>query len=90
MAAEKATPDNSAGFEIARMARLLGVSRSGYYDWARREAAGPSPAAQRRTELTSKIEVHHAESDRVYAGRRGSWPTYARPASRCPPRRSRN
>jgi hypothetical protein len=35
MEAEKAT------FEIARMARLLELSRSGYYDWVRRQAAGP-------------------------------------------------
>ena len=64
MDAEKAT------YEIARMARLLGVSRSGYYDWAQRQAAGPSPAQQRRSDLTSKIVNHHAESDRVYGSPR--------------------
>ena len=64
MDAEKAT------YEIARMARLLDVSRSGYYDWARRQAAGPSPAQQRRSDLTSKIINHHAESDRVYGSPR--------------------
>jgi hypothetical protein len=35
------------------MARLLEVSRSGYYDWARLQVAGPSTAARRRAELTS-------------------------------------
>jgi putative transposase len=70
MDAEKATPHNVDGFEIARMARLLGVSRSGYYDWARRQAAGPSPAQQRRADLTSKIITFHAESDRVYGSPR--------------------
>jgi transposase InsO family protein len=64
MAAEKAT------FEIARMARLLGVSRSGFYDWARRDAAGPSAAEQRRTELTTKIAAHHADSDQTYGSPR--------------------
>ena len=44
-----------ACFEIARMAVLLGVSRSGYYAWMRREQAGPTPAQQRRTALTNKI-----------------------------------
>jgi putative transposase len=70
MDAEKATLDNVGGFEIARMARLLGVSRSGYYDWARRQAAGPSPAARRRAELTGKIVGFHAASDRVYGSPR--------------------
>lgn len=65
-----ATPDNVDGFEIARMARLLGVSRSGYYDWARRQSAGPSPAQQRRAHLTNKIMASHAASDRVYGSPR--------------------
>ena len=70
MDAEKATPGRPDGFEIARMARLLEVSRSGYYDWARRQAAGPSPAEQRRTDLTAKIIEFHAASDRVYGSPR--------------------
>ncbi|RYZ32016.1 MAG: IS3 family transposase, partial [Propionibacteriaceae bacterium] len=52
------------------MARLLEVSRSGYYDWARRQAAGPSPAEQRRIELTGKIVDFHAASDHVYGSPR--------------------
>ena len=87
MDAEKATPDHVDGFEIARMSRLLGVSRSGYYDWARRQAAEPSPAQQRRTDLTSKIVSSHT-SPTACTGRRGSWPTYARPGNRCQPRLS--
>ena len=70
MDAEKASLDKVGGFEIARMARLLGVSRSGYYDWARRQAAGPSPATRRRAELTGKIAVLHAASDAVYGSPR--------------------
>jgi putative transposase len=62
--------DNVDGFEIARMARLLEVSRSGYYDWARRQANGPSPTQQRRAELTGKIVGFHAASDRVYGSPR--------------------
>lgn len=59
-----------ANYEIARMARLLQVSRSGYYDWVERRAAGPSPAQQRRSDLTAKIVSFHRESDRVYGSPR--------------------
>jgi putative transposase len=59
-----------ACFEIARMADLLGVSRSGYYAWTRREQAGPTPAQQRRTALTTKIITFHADSDQVYGSPR--------------------
>jgi len=52
-----------AAFEITRMARLLGVSRSGYYDWSKRDAHGPSEAQQRQADLTAKIIRHHADSD---------------------------
>jgi putative transposase len=59
-----------AGFEVARMARLLDVSRSGYYAWAERQAAGPSAAQQRRDELTVKIRRFHCDSDHVYGSPR--------------------
>lgn len=64
MAAEKAS------FEISRMARLLGVSRSGFYDWQARMAAGPSAAQQRRSELTAQITALHRASDGVYGSPR--------------------
>lgn len=64
MAAEK------ANFDVLRMARLLEVSRSGFYDWTRREAAGPGPAQRRRAELTAKIVEFHGESDGTYGSPR--------------------
>jgi putative transposase len=59
-----------ACFDLARMARLLEVSRSGYYAWKARKAAGPTPAQQRRAELTAKVIQVHAESDSVYGAPR--------------------
>ena len=59
-----------ATFEIARMARLLEVSRSGYYAWTQRQAADETPAQQRRRELTVKIRQFHLESDKVYGSPR--------------------
>jgi putative transposase len=64
MDTEKAT------YAVSRMARLLNVARSGYYDWVQRRAAGPSPAHQRRASLTAKIITFHEESDGVYGSPR--------------------
>ena len=64
MAAEKAT------YEVARMARLLGVSRSGFYDWQARKKAGPSLRDQRREQLAVKIKKFHVDSDHVYGSPR--------------------
>ena len=59
-----------ADYSISRMAELLGVSRSGFYDWALREAAPPTAAQQRRAVLTERIIAFHAESDHVYGSPR--------------------
>jgi transposase InsO family protein len=64
MAAEK------ANYGVSRMARLLGVSRSGFYDWSHRQATGPSAAQQRRADLTTKIRQFHDESDGTYGSPR--------------------
>ncbi|KLU09351.1 transposase [Kocuria sp. SM24M-10] len=54
-----------ANYEVARMARLLGVSRSGYYAWAARCAAGPGPQALRRTRIDEAVRAAHENSDGV-------------------------
>jgi putative transposase len=59
-----------ASHSVARMADLLTVSRSGYYAWKKREQAGPSPAQQRRQQLTTKIIDCHEASDQVYGSPR--------------------
>ena len=56
MLAEKTT------FPIARMVRLLEVSRSGYCDCIGR---APSPAAIRRVHIEQKVARFHGDSDEV-------------------------
>jgi putative transposase len=54
-----------ANFEIVRMVELLGVSRSGYYDWVARQDAPAGPREQRRQELATAIVQAHRDSDGV-------------------------
>ena len=59
-----------ANYEVTRMARLLGVTRQGYYAWRTQRQAGPGPRAQRRDEIDQAVrETFHA-SDDVYGAPR--------------------
>lgn len=62
-----------ANFEITRMARLLDVSRSGFYRWqAQRNATTtrPDSARQREIDLDALIAIVHRESHGVYGSPR--------------------
>ncbi|WP_371826017.1 IS3 family transposase [Nonomuraea turcica] len=56
--------------EVSLLARVLGVSRQGYYAWAARQERGPSARARRDAELTGKIRDHHRASDEIYGAPR--------------------
>lgn len=59
-----------ANYEVTRMARLLAVTRQGYYAWRKRQHEGPNPRAQRRAEIDRAVrEAFHA-SDEVYGAPR--------------------
>lgn len=51
-----------SSFTVKRMARLLEVSRSGFYAWLSRE---PSAQAIRRERIEQKVVWFHGESDEV-------------------------
>ncbi|MBV1796612.1 IS3 family transposase [Siccirubricoccus sp. G192] len=55
---------NQASFPIARMARLLGVSRAGYYAWLGRPL---SARAEEDAALLRRIRTVHATSRQTYA-----------------------
>jgi putative transposase len=59
-----------ANYEIVRMVDLLGVSRSGYYDWRRRAGRPPGPREQRREELRAAVGAAHEASDGVHGAPR--------------------
>src|SRR4051794_20619131 len=52
-----------ANHSVARMSRLLRVSRSGYYAWRRRE---PSPRRVSDLALAAQIAEIHDQSDKTY------------------------
>jgi putative transposase len=56
-----------ANFEIARMARLLEVARSGFYRWRKSQTARvPLPSKTHRDESDLKILAFHRASRRSY------------------------
>jgi putative transposase len=59
--------ENQAAYPIATMCRLLGVSSSGYYAWAKRK---PSRRAQADAILLSHIRAAHAASHGTYGAPR--------------------
>jgi len=59
--------DHQADYPIATMCRLLGVSSSGYYAWAKRQ---PSRRARSDVTLTAQIGAAHAASRGTYGAPR--------------------
>lgn len=60
-----------ANYPVARMARLLGVSRSGFYAWEQRKRqVVPGPAALRRGILDRQVVRIHTESHATYGAPR--------------------
>ena len=55
-----------ANFEVTRMARLLDVSRAGYYRWHEAQRRGPLASKQRRADLDVKILGFHKDSRATY------------------------
>jgi transposase InsO family protein len=58
-----------ANYPVQRMARLLGVSRSGFYAWRRRSSEA-SERAVVRAELDAKVRLAHADSNGIYGAPR--------------------
>ena len=58
---------NQARFRVATMARVLGVSTSGYYAWRQRP---PSARAQSDADLTARVRAIHADSRGTYGAPR--------------------
>lgn len=57
-------------YAVARMARLLEVSRSGFYAWCQRQTHGPSDQAVARRALDQAVYQVHEGSDWVYGAPR--------------------
>lgn len=67
MSAYRVIDAEKAHHDVSLLARVLGVSRQGYYAWA---ARGPSARARADAELTEKVRGHHRASRGVYGAPR--------------------
>ena len=67
MSAYRLIEAKRTSFSVGLMCRMLGVSRSGYYDWRKRE---PSSRSRRDGELTGKIVEIHQRSRGTYGSPR--------------------
>ncbi|GAB3512627.1 IS3 family transposase [Amycolatopsis cihanbeyliensis] len=69
--ADTTTSPPNTRFSVRRMARLLGVSRAGYYAHVKRVAATVlTPRQQRRADLEVKITQAHKDSSGIYGSPR--------------------
>lgn len=59
-----------ANYEVIRVARLLGVSRSGFYRWRSTKNADPGPRAVRREEIDRRVRESHEASNETYGSPR--------------------
>ena len=59
-----------ANYTISRMCRLLRVDRRRYYEWRRRQLAGPTAGERRMADLAEKVKSHHQASDGTYGAPR--------------------
>ena len=57
-------------YPLAVTCEVLGVTRAGYYAWARRKGAPPGERAARRRELAEKIREVHRDSRCTYGSPR--------------------
>ena len=60
----------AAGFPVTEACEAAGVSRSGFYDWAQREEAGPSERQVADGQLVELMREIHRESDANYGAPR--------------------
>jgi transposase InsO family protein len=59
-----------AEFTVVDLCRVVGVSKSGFYDWQTRQAAGPTEAELTEAELVAEIRAIHARSRGAYGSPR--------------------
>lgn len=62
--------EEKAHHDVSLVARLLGVSRQGYYAWKARGLRGPGPRERQDAELAEKIRDHHVRSHGTYGAPR--------------------